>query len=567
MKIESKDTDIETLLVGSYFYIPRFQRPYSWDEENVNDFWNDVVVNQSENYFIGSMVVFKKEKQLFGVVDGQQRLTTITILLCVIRDAFLKIGEEDPAQGVHRLVERQDTRSNKNVYVLKTETSFPYFQEHIQKYKEDPELDVEFQQEEKNLRNTHVRFDKLVNEDLKSVDLDSTINGAEKDELKVEKLTKVRDAVLNLNLIFITLDNEDDAYLIFETLNTRGKDLALTDLVKNHFSKHLKARGDVDHSRIKWESILDIIHKSSSDISSDKFIYHFWASRYQAVTQGKLFPIIKKDITKAKAKSYLEDLLSDAKIYRSIHESSFDWGKNETEVSDSLDALQLFKLSQPTPAVMSLVRAYRDNKIKYKKLKEALGVIENFHFVFTAITSSRSSGGISAMYSSLAIKLYEAQDSDSAARLITDFSFKLRDKRPSLEEFKVAFREVIYTNSNSKQKNLVRYILRKFSVYYLYKYPVDFDDLSIEHLHPQSLINDSDWPESLVGCLGNLIFLDKKMNVKLGNKPFLEKKNELISAGYSLPQFISGLEQWNSPDVNEHVGLMAEKAYHDIWKI
>jgi len=80
MKIESKDTDIESLLVGSYFHIPRFQRPYSWDDENLNDFWNDVVVNQSEDYFIGSMVVFKKEKQHFGVVDGQQRLTpTVTV--------------------------------------------------------------------------------------------------------------------------------------------------------------------------------------------------------------------------------------------------------------------------------------------------------------------------------------------------------------------------------------------------------------------------------------------------------------------------------------------------------
>jgi len=88
MKIESKDTDIESLLAGAYFHIPRFQRPYSWDEDNLGDFWNDVIVNKSDDYFIGSMVVYKKDKQQFGVVDGQQRLTTITILLCVIRDYF-----------------------------------------------------------------------------------------------------------------------------------------------------------------------------------------------------------------------------------------------------------------------------------------------------------------------------------------------------------------------------------------------------------------------------------------------------------------------------------------------
>jgi len=307
MKIESKDTDIESLLVGSYFHIPRFQRPYSWDDENLNDFWNDVVVNQSDAYFIGSMVVFKKDKQQFGVVDGQQRLTTITILLCVIRDYFLKLNSRDLAEGIHQLIERKD-RSNKNEYVLKTETSFPYFQEHIQKFNDEVELDIDIQLEEKNLKSADQRFNKLVGSILSAVDLDASIDPEDRRELKIKKLLDVRDAVLNLNLIFITLDNEDDAYLIFETLNTRGKDLALTDLVKNHFSKHLKAKGAVDHATIKWEAMLGTIHNSSADISSDNFIYHFWSSRYEAVPLKKLFPKIKKVIIKAKAKTYLDDL-------------------------------------------------------------------------------------------------------------------------------------------------------------------------------------------------------------------------------------------------------------------
>ena len=133
MKIESEDIDIESLLSGRYFSIPRFQRPYSWDDENIQDLWNDVISSKGEDYFIGSMVVFKQGKQEFGVVDGQQRLTTITILLCAIRDSFASLGEEDLAQGLHQLIERKN-RSNKNEYVLKTETSFPFFQEHIQKF-------------------------------------------------------------------------------------------------------------------------------------------------------------------------------------------------------------------------------------------------------------------------------------------------------------------------------------------------------------------------------------------------------------------------------------------------
>lgn len=566
MKIESKDTDVESLLVGSYFHIPRFQRPYSWDDENIIDFWDDVVVNQSEDYFIGSMVVFKKEKQHFGVVDGQQRLTTITILLCVLRDCFLKLKYDDLAKGIHQLIERKD-RSNKNEYVLKTETSFPYFQEHIQKFNEDPELEIKTKLEENKLKNAHDVFNKLVNSMLNSIDIDTSVKPELKVELKIKKLLDVRNSVLNLNLIFVTLDTEDDAYIIFETLNTRGKDLALTDLVKNHFSKNLKSKGDVDHTKLKWELMLDTIHNSSTDISMDNFIYHFWSSRYEAVPLKKLFQKIKKEILKANAKSYLDDLVSDAKIYRSIHEQNYVWTKNETEVSNSLYALQMFKVSQPTPATMALVRAYRDNKIKYKKLRDALSAIEKFHFIFTAVTSSRSSGGISAMYSSFAIKLFESNDSQEAATIINDFISKLRDKRPSLEEFKVAFKEIRYTNTNSKQKNLVRYILEKLSIHYSYKYPVDFDELTIEHFCPQKNIGIGEWTESSVGCLGNLIFLDQEMNGKINTKEFKEKKDILINEKYTLPQFLIEQDEWIPSSVFAHADIMATEAYNEIWKI
>jgi hypothetical protein len=566
LKIESKDTDIESLLDGSFFEIPRFQRPYSWDDENINDFWADIIENRDDNYFIGSMVVFKKAKQRFGVVDGQQRLTTITILLCVIRDHFQQIECNDLAQGIHQLIERKD-RSNRSEYVLKTETSFPYFQENIQKFNGQPEVECKIQTEEKNLRNTHLRFHKLVGSTIQSIDMDASISENDKVTLKTNKLIEIRDSVLNLNLIFITLENEDDAYLIFETLNTRGKDLSLTDLAKNHFSKHMKAKGAVDHAKIKWESMLSTIHNSSADISSDNFLYHYWASRYEAVPLKKLFPKIKKEVTKSRAQSYLDSLVDDSKIYRSIHESGYGWEKNEVEASRSLAAMQMFKLSQPTPATLSLVRAYRDKKIKYAKLRDTLSAIEKFHFVFTAITSSRSSGGISAMYSAFAKKLYEAPDSNKASIEIDTLIGKLKTKRPSLDEFKVAFKEVIYTNSNSKQKNLVRYVLRKFAEHHQCKYPVDFDDLTIEHLCPQSEIGKNGWSEEIVGCIGNLIFLDEKMNGKLDTKCFLDKKTVLLDDGYILPAFIHGTEVWSPETVTAHTEDMAETAYNEIWII
>lgn len=565
MKIESQDADIESLLGSHFFSIPRFQRPYSWDEENILDFWSDLISNQSDDYFIGSMVVFRKGKQYFGVVDGQQRLTTITILLSLVRDYFVSIEEDDLAKGVHQLVERKD-RSNNDKYVLKTESSFPYFQENVQKFTGEPDAECKYQKEEANIKTAHDRFKYLIQQTLESVDKDASLPEEERHKKKTKKLTDLRDAVFNLKVIFVTLDNEDDAYIIFETLNTRGKDLALTDLVKNHFTKHLKAKGDVDHAKINWEKILDTIHNSSEDISTDTFIYHYWASRYESVPQKKLFPKIKKSVTKAKAKEYLKELVGDAKIYRSLHETTYRWTKNQLGVARALTALRLFKLSQPIPAELALVRSYDDGVIKYGRLKDALEAIEKFHFQFTAITSSRSSGGISAMYSSFAQRVYEANDAKKAADEIDSLKVKLRDRIPSYEEFEVAFKEVRFTNVNSKQKNLVRYILRKFSEYHGYKYPVDFDELSIEHIHPQSSKTDG-WDEDSVGMLGNLIFLDPDMNGKLGNRKTSEKINVLKDNGYALPDCVESAEPWRPGNAVQHTEEMARVAYNVIWKI
>ena len=200
------------------------------------------------------------------------------------------------------------------------------------------------------------------------------------------------------------------------------------------------------------------------------------------------------------------------------------------------------------------------------KLRDALLCIERFHFVFTAVTSSRSSGGISAMYSSFARKLFEADNAQDASNEINTLVTKLRTKRPSLEEFKVAFNEIYYTNSKSKQKNLVRYILRKISEYHSYKYPVDFDDLTIEHLQPQSSIDET-WSEETIGKLGNLIFIDQKMNGKLGTKGFAEKINMLKENKYSLPEFLNNKIHWTPFDVDAHTDALADDAYNNIWKI
>lgn len=240
MKIESADQTIEDLLKSGYYIIPRFQRPYSWDAENVTEFWDDIIRDKPTEYFIGSMVVYKDGNRTFGVVDGQQRLTTITILLCVLRDSLINEGFTSLAEGLHQLIENKNI-DNESEFVLQTETSFPYFQDYIQN-KDESELEPEIRREEKNLAVAHNRFKKLVSDTIASIKSDETNTKEEINERIRKTLSEIRDALLGLNIILVKLEDEDDAYIIFETLNTRGKDLALADLVKNHFTRLIKKK-------------------------------------------------------------------------------------------------------------------------------------------------------------------------------------------------------------------------------------------------------------------------------------------------------------------------------------
>jgi uncharacterized protein DUF262/uncharacterized protein DUF1524 len=567
MKIESLDQEIRTTLSSGYYKIPRFQRPYSWTRENIQDFWDDVVRDNPIDYFIGSMVVFKEGNQRFGVVDGQQRLTTIMILLAAIRNALAEYKLRDLAQGIQNLIERRNI-DNMPEYVLSTETSYPFFQDRILKFGE-PDVPVAPMREEESLQIAFDQLTLLVGTVIQDVKASSPAPGKALLQNIKQKLIQVRDSILNLKVIFVKLDDEDDAYIIFETLNTRGKDLSLTDLVKNHFTKHLKPKtASVDQTKVKWGKILETIEGSSVDLSTDAFIHHFWLSRFDYLPQKKLFKTLKRRVTKTEAKRYLDFLVSDSSIYRSIHEIAFGkWTRQEKGISDGLKALQLFRVQQQTPCVLSLVRAYKGKKFKKRRLENAIVAIEKFHFLFTAVTSQRSSGGISAMYASLARRIYESSDANEAQDVIRDLITKLRARIPSLVEVKALFPEIVFTDNITKHKSLVKYILARFDQRLSSAITIDYDSMTIEHLAAQSHIGTGGFTEDIVGQLGNLILVSEDLNNRLANKPFSEKKQILRTAGYIIPKEIKNASTWTTKEITERTEMMAGQAYDKLWRI
>jgi len=171
------------------------------------------------------------------------------------------------------------------------------------------------------------------------------------------------------------------------------------------------------------------------------------------------------------------------------------------------------------------------------------------------------------MYSSFARKIFEAQTSQDVSTEINALKEKLRKRKPAIDEFKVAFKQLCFTNNRSKQKHLVRYILRKFSEHYSYRYSSDYDDLTIEHIQPQSSIGNDNWTEETVGMLGNLIFIEEKINGMLGEKSYTDKIAQLKSEGCSIPSFLETQESWTAESISEHTDSMAEIAYNTIWDI
>lgn len=568
MKITCIDKEIKKVFETGYYYIPRFQRPYSWEKDQVAEFWNDSVVDSESDYFIGSIVVYKKDDEVFGIVDGQQRLTTITMILCALRDFYLNEKFENLAKGVHVLIEKTDL-NNENKYIIQTETSYPYFHEYIQKY-DEPEIEVELGSEEINLKNAFTQLSNYIKSELQKIKADKQINKEKQKDSIRNKLNEIRDKILKLKVIYIELDNEDDAYIIFETLNTRGKDLSVGDLVKNYLTKLVKARNAaVDIPKDKWAKIRDNIESTTVDLDIDTFLLHVWLSKYEFTTTKTLFKKLKTNIKSPQANSFLDGLVKDSEIYKTIFDTQIrKWNRNDLPIKGSLDALYSFKVTQQTPMVLSIMREYNGNKLRFKYAVEALEAIEHFHYIFTAITSQRSSGGIASMYSIYARKLSTVKDDAGKLAVIRELRQKMKDKLPTYEEFSASFKTIKFTDHYTKQKKIIQYTLSKVDKYFSHNgIAVNYDQMTIEHILPQNPKSKEAEHYEHVGMMGNLILVDEKTNGILANKSFAEKKAILAKKNFYLDETINAAKDWTNEEIAIRTEKMASAIYSKVFKI
>lgn len=569
MEIKPLDQTVKTLLETSFHKIPRFQRPYSWDREAVADFWDDAVASEDKDYFIGSFVEYgtKADSDLLYVVDGQQRLTTITLLLAATRNSFKQLGFDPLADSVQKLIEREDINGELR-FVLDSETPYPYLQQHIQRsVAEDNPAPITPEQ-----RGLNAAFEYLVDQIAKahrSIDDDPTITEGRKLGVKRNKLIQIRDKVLRLQLVNVILTNDDDAYLIFETMNTRGIDLTLSDLVKNHLTRHLPPKNrNLDPAKDKWNKILALFHRLDPPIDMSRFIHHAWLSRSRYTTEKKLFKEIKKAVPKGSAAHYLNELASDAQLYSQLQSpESFPWERPERRLAGSIVILNEFHVVQPVPMMLAMLREYRKGGLTQKQATQAFQKLEDFHAQFTAITSQRTGGGTALMYALSARDLSDASSKNEKGEVLKSFVEKLRSRVPQYEEFEAAFAEVIFTSNQTRQRSLVRYLLRRIDQHFRTGTPPDYRQFSIEHLWPQKPQSGKKLPESVVGMMGNLIFVPEVLNGKLGTKSFEDKMKLIRKTDLPLDDSLRGAATWDKGAIEARTKLLAQLCHDDILSI
>lgn len=571
MNFEASHKTIKTVFSGDKKYIiPRFQREYSWGKEELSELWIDVLSCiyekdgelKTTDYFIGTLVLIGNENQdQLQVIDGQQRLTTLTILISALVEKFKDSSSMNNAKGLYKYIEGTDLE-DKKFFKLVNEVSKPFLQTTIQNFdKTNKEPD---EQEKVALLDAYEFFIKKLSYDNLKNDFSSKIN-AEVEYIKLLEI--VRDQVLNLGVIFVTADSEDGAYDIFETLNARGLGLSTVDLIKNDLFRTMTTEHPDDFAKTSWKEVRENLGEGKNSINFDTFFRHFWLSKYEYRTENRIYKSFRafKIQKKIEAKEFLESLLEESVNYSKITNPNFeDWKSfNGKKIYRSLEAVNRFKLTQVRTLLMSFLYLFERKIITVKELENGLELIEKFHFLFSTICSMRPSG-LEIKYSSIARKVRDIKAKADFKIILQELKQNYQSKLPDQSHFFSKLGELKYTNNRTKDSWVIKYIFDNIEYHLRGNGEVELSDCSIEHIAPQSTKDDS--LKKVVGTLGNLILLDRGLNVDAGSKSFENKIHYYKQSSLKhVSRFVDRYEKslWDKNQIEERQVKLAE----ELWGI
>lgn len=388
---------------------------------------------------------------------------TVTIVFSVLSQMFKTMGEEKLSDLAHGYIIGEDENGISYTKVV-SETPKPFFQYRIQQKSIDLTR-IPHTAEEKRILAAYKFFEERLGEKYLISELNKRFPSVELSHIDALKL--FRDQLLKCKVIYVTVKDFDEAYTIFEVLNAKGKDLTPVDIIKNTLFSVLNQIEPIDAAYEKWNNIRNNISEGNiEDILT--FYRHYWLSKYGLITNKKLVSDFNKKVDKnvASYEAFLGALEVASSDYAKIALPNPQHGTQPEErvIFETLDALDIFGVTQVRIFLLSLFDARRRKVIKHSVVIQILEFLQYFHFVFNAICSERPSGS-ERRYSSYARKLRDCTNKEESAQCIRELITALQESLPQYSEFEKEFQKIYYTSTASKSKKLVQYILRKIEKY------------------------------------------------------------------------------------------------------
>lgn len=557
----SNQTFRQLLGNGLIYHVPRFQRDYSWTEEEWEDLWEDILGTLAPGgepaHYMGYLVLQTADNKLFDIIDGQQRLTTLNLLvLAVLKNLqeLIRTGI-DAANNQLRLVQLRSsyigfldpvTLISRSKLTLNRNND-SYYQNYIVPLERLPQRNLKAS--EQLLRRAFEWFHKAVQK-----------HYGPKAEGK--DLAQFIDSFADkLFFTVITVTDELNAFKVFETLNARGVRLSSTDLLKNYLFSVIHREGsheqEINTLEQRWEGI---IGRLGSENFPD-FLRVHWNSRHNFVRQAELFKTIRSQIReKGQAFQLLRDLEEDADTFAalSLPEDTL-W---DSEQRKYIVELRIFNVRQPYPLLLSAKRML-DNA-DFTSLLRACSIIS---FRYNAIAGLAPNEQERA-YNDIAKEVAEGKRTK-----VQDILRGLRSIYLSDARFSNAFAEKQLKTTYARNNRLVRYILFQLERHLTNReYDPDSERYTIEHILPENPSDNwtqfsDDEVERFVYRLGNMTLLQAGPNRNLGNKPFADKCEAYNASEFEITRKVAEENrEWNVERIAARQRNMAKQATA-IWRI
>ncbi|KAF6243630.1 hypothetical protein C6988_02490 [Nitrosopumilus sp. b1] len=579
--IDTQQIKLKTILEDAASYvIPKFQREYSWQDEQIEEFWKDLIEHyhlcEKDPYFFGTLVLIadQNKREKFKVVDGQQRLTTSITFLTVIRDFLYEFNKDRDVENIQYYLEAEDVGDSNYKYRLKlSRNNQDFFVDKILKLdnasNKNQIIFNNISKRNKGLATAYALFYNKI-----SGELDKIPDQNEKIQFLIGLANHfVKYFVVVRNVI----DTPERAYRIFDSINNRGIRLEESDLVKNYLLEKIDhGGGDVDEWYNKWLEILNRL--DNANVKEADFLRHYLMAYYAPTGPKEVFErVLHKIKTREQVEEFIDHVLSAAQVYRKLKDPQKEDWFNESNLVEDLITFNSLTAKVIYPVLLKGFDLFGNDRKIFSEFVHNLLI-----FFFRSRTICKTSA------TSL-----EALMNDVCKKLRNDSSITVKDVKKFLRDSKQycdneAFR-FNFSNFDANQKNAI-YILTNLNTSLHggkkeMTLSAQKDNISIEHIMPK-VIKDSEWEIYLknkkgfttkleledyhknnLWKIGNLTILNRSKNFKTQNISFIEKCNQAYKTDDAkIVNHICNWPEWNDQSISQRQEMLAEQA-SKIWNL